>query len=193
MDRKRTISRITRQKNRLLQKGASAEDVAKYFGADIVSKPISRLTNEQIKNIDNTYYKRGKVEVVDGSIYPKGYTKNHDITIGNGNYTKNFNNRFTSPLNEMTPSELRKRKSYNEVRAKERYILEAKRLGVDSSIINKMKNLSIEEFNKRVDNSKGLLSFDEVFKNTDMETEDLQSDIYANNRDTLNKNFSKFF
>ena len=193
MDRKKTIQRINRQKNRLLKKGASPQDIERYFGADLISKPTSKLTDEQLRKADMTYFNRGKVEVVEGNIYPLGYTERHDITIGNKNYTKRFNDRFSSPLNSMTQQELKKRKNYNSAKAKDRYIKEAKRLGVEQSILNKMESMSINEFTTRIDESAGLLSFDEVFKDTDLSQETLNADDYSNNREALNENFRKFF
>lgn len=185
VERQRMLNTLNKQKQRLMKKGASPDDIRAYFGVDL-SVPFSKLSPTQLKATRDRVKAQPKVTVRNNTLLPVKYVQNHDLWYGTTTdsgkrvptvaYKTSYKSALDSNLLHYSDKKsLMERKKSFDMQSRELYTSAIEELGLDD-IANELSKMDSKDFWKFVSSGKGIIDFAEVIYFVDTETKELIED-----------------
>lgn len=198
LNRRKILSALNKQRNRLRKKGAAPTEISAYFGYP-EDKPFSKIDDDyRLKAFYDEYKNKPIVKVDNGAILPEKYIRYHDYWFKNGSTPRKTSYKSAMESNFMSAKDkkdLQRRKREFDLLTKQRYIDAVYIAGGSKRVANGIKRMSTDNFWKFVKESGGLLSY-EVFVVTDGEgnliSDDIQKSVDKNRIESLEELYDKF-
>ena len=163
--RRRLLNNFNRQRNRLKKSGATLEDLDQVFGIKTYEK-FSKLSTDELVKLDKKLKTYGSKSVESGRVMSERFLRNkkamEDITGLSSRLPKNFKSQVNSmAFSFKDTKEIKRYYLDRQYLAKRNYVEQVRRYG--ERVSKRLERMSLKNFNKMIDISGGLASFDRVF------------------------------
>lgn len=166
--RTKMLDTLNKQRRRLKSKGADNTAIQSYFNGFSPEKRFSSLSDTELYKAYETHLRQPSVEVDknSGAIVKRGFLKRHKAhydqsKIKSTPYT--LKQSTQSKLMNSSIKKLEKQKLSAQKMSINKYLEQAKKIGVDDRTLGKLKNLSNNEFFNLINSGGGKLDFQTVF------------------------------
>lgn len=163
--RRRLLNNFNRQRNRLKENGAKFEDLDQVFGIKTYEK-FSKLSTDELIKLDKKLKSYGSKTVDKGNVMSEKFLQNkkalEKVTGLPVRTPKNFKNQVNSrTFNFKSVKDIEKYYLKRRYQAKRNYVEQVRKY--DEKVANRLQRMSLKNFEKMLDVSGGLASFDRVF------------------------------